>query len=363
MGQLIVSVIFALIVGGGVALLFGGLMVTRSRRREPISIRPAIFSGLIVSLATFATLAALDSYTQVQYGTVAVVTQFGRVVGEFQPGLNWKLPFIQDTIVYRTQEIVYETSEDPNQSDADYPDYQVDTATADGQQIQVRFTIRFRIRPDRASDIAQNLGPEARAVEKVIKAESRSIVRNTLKRYTASQLYSGNVEAAQEAIAEILAPRFAANGLELTFFGLRSIVFSDAYKQAVENKQIEAENIITKQNLAKQAEFEKQRRITEAEAEAEAERVQRIGIAQGEAEAIKLRAQAEAEAIRIRAEAQAEANLKIAASLTPEMLSWQAIQNWNGQLPPVVGSGASVILPGSFFQPPASPLPAPTTTP
>jgi len=361
-GQLISSIILALILGGGVAALLGGLFAARGRRGgEGVGARTAFLSGLLVALAVFGGLALVDSYTQVEYGTVAVVTQFGRVVGTFRPGLNWKIPFIQDTITYRTQEITYETSENPAQSQADYPDIEADTATSDGQQIRVRYTIRFRIQPERAADIAQNLGTEERAVEKVVKAESRSLVRNTLKRFTASQLYSGDVEEAQQAIANLLGPELTKNGLEMTFFGLRSIIFTEAYRQAVENKQIEAENIITKQYLAKQAEFEKQRRITEAQAEAEAERVRRIGIAQGDAEAIKVRAQAQAEAIRIQAEAQAEANRKIAASLTPEMISWQAIQSWNGQLPPVLGAGTGLILPGSFFQP--SPTPQPTPTP
>lgn len=366
MGQLITAVLFALIVGGGLAVVLGGLITARGQRAgQSMDARPAITVGIIAGLGVFIVLAAMNAYTQVQYGTVAVVTQFGEVVGVFNPGLNWKTPFIQDTIVYRTQEITYEASENPSQSEADYPDFDVDTATSDGQQIQVRYTIRFRIEPDRASDIAENLGPESRAVEKVIKAESRSIVRNTLKSYFAQQLYSGDVEAAQEAIGDVLSPRFEENGLELTFFGLRSILFNDAYRQAVENKQIEAEKIITAENLAKQAEFAKLQRITEAEAEAESERVQRIGVAEGNAEAIKVEAEAQAGAIRIQAVAQAEANQLIAASLTADMINWQAIQSWNGQLPPVIGAGSDFILPGSFFGQPSisSPTLQPTPTP
>ncbi len=159
---------------------------------------------------------------------------------------------------------MYETvdSAELDDSRADYRDVEVDTATADGQQIRARYTVRFFIEPDRATDIAEKLGPEDRVVEKVVKASSRVHVRNILKRYAASQLYSGNVEAAQSEIEERLRNEFNKTGLESTFFGLRSIVFTDAYKEAVKKKQIEAENIKTKENLAKQAEFEKQRTIT-----------------------------------------------------------------------------------------------------
>ncbi|NOZ29817.1 MAG: hypothetical protein GXP39_17455 [Chloroflexi bacterium] len=352
MAKLISAILFSLVVGGGIAVLIAGATGRRSARGP--NWRNALLAGLIAFLGIFGTLALMDSFTQVQYGTVAVVTQFGKVKGVFKPGLNWKLPFIQDTIVYRTQEIVYETV-DPAELDvsrADYRDVEVDTATADGQQIRARYTVRFFIEPDRATDIAQKLGPEDRVVEKVVKATSRVHVRNILKRYQASQLYSGNVEEAQAEIEERLRQEFSKAGLELTFFGLRSIVFTDAYKEAVEKKQIEAENIITKQNLAKQAEFEKQRTITQAQAEAERQRLERIGIAQGEAEAIRVKAEAEADAIRLKAKAQAEANRLIAASLTPEMIQWQAVQTWDGSYPMVLGTQGQFILPGDLFTQP-----------
>jgi regulator of protease activity HflC (stomatin/prohibitin superfamily) len=211
-----------------------------------------------------------------------------------------------------------------------------------------RYTVRFAINPDRAADIARHLGTEARVVEKVVKAASRVHVRNILKSHRASELYSGDVEAAQEEIEERLIGELEPNGLTLSFFGLRSIQFDEDYTRAVEQKQIEAENIITKENLAKQAEFEKKRVITEAEATAEKEKLERIGRAEGDAGAIAVKAQAEAEAIKLVAEAQAEANELIAASLTEDMIRWQAVQGWDGSYPTVVGGG-QFILPGDLF--------------
>ncbi len=108
----------------------------------------------------------------------------------------------------------------------------------------------------------------------------------------------------------------------------------------MEQKQIEKENIATKENLAKQAEFEKQRTITQAEGEAERQKLERIGMAEGEAEAIRVKAIADAEATRIKAQAQAEANTLIAESLDPNVINWQAIQNWSGNYPLVMGGGS-----------------------
>ena len=351
MAQLTVAIAFSIIVGILVVAFLGAIL---SRSGKKVTARTTILSGIITAVIIFLVLAIINSYTVVQAGSVAVVKRFGQVVTVFEPGLNWKLPFIDQTVVYRTQEIVYETSDNPESSNADYTDYQVDTATSDGQQITARYTVRFRIKPQEAANIVNNLGTEPEVVEKVVKQNSRVWVRTLLRNYTASQLYSGDIREAQESIAEQLRKDFEKEGLELVFFGLRQIGFTDAYKQAVENKQIEAENIITRKNQAEQAKYEKERLITQAEAEAERQRLERIGVAKGEAESIKLRAQAEAEATLTKAKAQAEANDLISKSLTPELIDWKAVLQWRGQYPTVYspGNGQQMILPGEMFSPP-----------
>lgn len=352
MGQLIFGVLVAFLAGIGVAAVVVGANVRRGKRSPTAGVAP----GIIVFLVVFALIALVSSYTIVQAGSVAVVKRLGRVVAIFDPGLNWKIPFIDQTIIYRTQEIVYETSDEPQGSRADYTDIPVDTATSDGQEITARYTVRFRISPQSALNIVNNLGTEQEVVEKIVKQNSRVWVRTLLRNFTASQLYSGNIQEAQEEIQKQLGGDLEEEGLELVFFGLRQITFSPAYIDAVEKKQIEAENIITKQNLARQAEFEKQRVITEAQAEAEKQRLERIGVAQGEAEAIKLKAEAEAAATLVRAKTQAEANLLLSRSLTPELLNWQAINQWSGDYPTVLssGQGQPMILPGDLFQAPAT---------
>ncbi len=353
MGALTTTLFVA--VGLGVVVAF--LIAAATGRRGKPNVRTAVIAGLIVGLLIFLGIAISSSFTQVEAGSVAVVKQFGRVIGVFSPGLNFKLPFIQETVPYRTQEILYEASEDPANSQADYRDMEVDTATSDGQQISARYTIRFRIDPTKVMDIVNNLGTEGEMVERVVKANSRVHVRNILKQHTATDLYSGNVEKAQSDIAVRLQDEFAKEGIQLVFFGLRSIHFQEDYRKAVEQKQIERENITTKENLAKQAEFEKQRTITQAQAEAERQKLERIGVAQGEAESIRVKAIADAEATRIKAQAQAEANKLISQSLDPNVISWQAIQNWSGNYPTVLGSG-NYILPGDLFKA-AQPAPAP----
>ncbi len=209
-------------------------------------------------------------------GTVGVVKRFGRVTGRvLDPGLNWVMPLVDNVVIYNTKDIIYETAPVDKQmgSRADYVDYPVDTTTEDGQQVDLSYSIRFRVERSQAPRIAQELGDEQDVVEKVVKFHSRILCRQIPRNYKASDLYTGDVTAVEEDIATQLRPLFAVKGLFLDSFGIREIGFSADYVEAIEQKQIEKERVTTEQYKAEQAEKRKQAAITEAEGEAEAIRI------------------------------------------------------------------------------------------
>lgn len=210
---------------------------------------------------------------QIDAGTVGVVKRWGRVTGRvLDPGLNWVMPYVDTVVVYNTKDIIYETAPVDKQigSRADYVDYPVDTTTEDGQQVELAYSIRFRVERSQAPTVAQELGDEQDVVEKVVKFHSRILCRQVPRNYKASELYTGDVTAVEEDIASQLRPLFATKGLFLDSFGIREIGFSPDYVQAIEQKQIEKERVTTEQYKAEQAEKRKQASITEAEGEAEA---------------------------------------------------------------------------------------------
>ncbi len=260
-------------------------------------------SVLIVSVLAFAVLIlASSSYVQVSYGSVGLVTRFGAVTGRImRPGLNWKIPLIESVIPYRTQEIIYQTA-DPGESQADYVDFPTDTTTADGQQIILKYSIRFRIDPAKVSWIANNIGDERDVVEKIVKFHSRILARNIPKEYAALDLYTGNIQEVQDEFEQQLRPLFTKKGIILDSFGLRKIEFTEDYRQAVEQKQIAAENVITEQHRAEQAIYQAKGKVELAKGEAQST----IERARGDAERVKLLAEAEAEAIQIKGEALAK---------------------------------------------------------
>ena len=82
----------------------------------------------------------------------------------------------------------------------------------------------------------------------------------------------------------------------------------------------------------KKAETEKQAVIVNAEAEAEKK---------------KIAAEAEAEATLTKA--LAEANEKLTNSLSKNLIDYEAIQKWNGEMPKVSGSNGTIIDGSSLF--------------
>lgn len=225
---------------------------------------PVVF---VVVMAFFSSIATIDA------GTVGVVKRFGRVTGQvLDPGFHLILPFIDRVVIYNTKDIIYETTPVEKQaaSKADYVDYPVDTTTEDGQQVNISYSIRFRVKRSEAPRIAQELGDEAAVVEKVVKFHSRVLCRQIPRRYEASELYTGDVTVVQNEIVQQIRPLFEDKGLELDSLGIREITFSADYVDAIEQKQIEKEKVTTEQYRAEQAKYRKEATITEAEGEAEA---------------------------------------------------------------------------------------------
>jgi regulator of protease activity HflC (stomatin/prohibitin superfamily) len=228
---------------------------------------PKIIVGVIIFIVVLVVL--LQSFVVVQAGNVRVLTQFGRTVGvTFQPGIHIKAPFIQNTVNYSTRQVTYETSDFPESSMANYPDFAVDTTSLDGQQIQIKYTIRFAIDGKQAEWIYNNIGTMDQLVEKVVKTEARSLSRNIPKKYTAAQLYSEGVFDVMAEIGDTLRPVFDENGIIMDEFLLRKIDFTEQYFNVLEEKQIAEERIVVEQNVLEQEKIRKEQVIIQAEAEA-----------------------------------------------------------------------------------------------
>lgn len=279
-------------------------------RSEDVGTGAFLFGIVAIPLTIVFLIVLFGATKMVDAGQVGVVKRFGEVTDRIMsPGFHFKTPIADSVVVYNTKKLTYETTSGEKQKDseADYKDYPVDTNTSDGQQVDVYYTIRFSVDPTKASWVAQNIGSEEALVEKIVKTESRVVMRNTPREFQANDLYTGSVQDVQNRAFEELNSVFTDNGLVLDSVGIREIKFSGEYISAIESKQIEAVRVETEKNRAESAKFEKERTITQAEAQAESQKL-------------------------------------LQQSLSSEVLQNKFYEKWDGKLPEVVSGDSDLLL-------------------
>lgn len=245
--------------------------------------------GVVILVLACGLFSRVSFLVPVDQGERCAVTNFGQLVGEAGPGLHWRWPMITGYQCFSVRDVVYETSDQPDQSQADYRDFAVPGQTSDGQQISVKYSVRFYADPNHVQDLYANVGQNMGDVnERVIKFHSRSLVRLTMQKYEALTLYSGNLIDVQNDIEKEMQRLAAQKYTVVDAFVLRKIDFDPDYVDAVEKKQIAFEGIQTAKYNAEQAVNEAQKKVNEAKGDAEAQ----IIAAQAEAQAIELKGQA-----------------------------------------------------------------------
>lgn len=256
----------------------------------------------------------LMTYFTVDQNEMTVVTRFGHLEYVADPGLHFKVPFVNSTEAFRTdiQDL--------------QPEKAVNTYTIDNQEVDVRFTLFYRIPANKIDYIFTN--------NRDYKQRLFSMTVDRLK----AAMGQVNVQSVAEkrgelrdAIKATLKRDAEPLGVDVTDFQLTDIQYTDSFRQAVGNAAVQKAMIESveyqRQQAMKQAETAK----IEAEGKANAQRAQ----AAGAADARLLQATAEAKAIALQGEAQASAIKAQADALiaNPRLVDLRKAEKWDGKLP------------------------------
>mgnify|MGYP003307059275 FL=1 len=174
--------------------------------------------------------------------------------------------------------------------------------------------------------------------DKLINPRMMENTKAVFSKYTAENLVSAR-ETLSKQIRDDLSAEMERYGITIISVSIENIDFTDAFTDAVENKQVAAQKKL-------QAEIEQEQKTMETQQQAERQKIQ----AEAEANVKKVNADAEAYATKVKAEAEAEANKKIAESLTDELISFTEAKLWNGQLPQFVSGNGGEALPVINFE-------------
>ena len=223
----------------------------------------SFFVGLIVLFII------IDGLVSVPAGSVAVIYDRGRGVltDSLPEGLHLKIPFWQISTIMTTRLQSYTMSIAEGEG-AQYGADPIEALTNDGQVVNLDVTIQFRINQKDASKVYQTIGLDY--LEKVVRPDSRSIVRDVVTGYESKELFTqkSRTGAAQE-MEDKLRSLYGTKGIQLDKLLLRNVRFSDVYLHAIEEKQIAQQKIQKAEYEKQEAEIQKEKRIIEAQAEAE----------------------------------------------------------------------------------------------
>lgn len=268
-------------------------------------------AGLSFGIGTFfiaaAILTAFLSYFTVSAGHVAVVKRFGAVrEGIYQPGLHWKVPFLDSAehVDVRLASV----------------DAKADAASKDLQVVTVQVSVPYSLEPSMVPAMINTLGSRERFEKSILTNAIQESVKGATAGYSAEELITKRNESKAQIVRAITAfvndtlNKKGLSGLApIANVAISDFDFSREFNTAIESK-------VKMQQDAARAIVEKEKTITEAEGKAE--QVKRAA----EAEAYRVKAEADSRAHAINTEGEA-------LRKNPGLVQLRIAEKWDGVLP------------------------------
>ena len=279
--------------------------------------------GFIAGILLCAVCIFIASCVSVPTGHTGVVTTFGRVEDfTLDAGFHLKTPWRSVVLMdNRVQKATIELA----------------CFSSDIQEVNCKYTVNYQISKSNAQDIYRTVG--SAYFDTVITPNVQESVKTIMAHYTAENLIGQRDKLAAE-IEELLGTQLIKYNIEVVSTAIEDMDFTDAFTNAVEEKQVAAQNKL-------KATIEQEQKTIEAQQQAERQKIE----AEAAAEVAKIQAAADLEVQKINADAaeytgrkEAAKNEAIANSLTPELIDYIRVTQWNGQLPTtVLGNDSSVL--------------------
>ncbi len=219
----------------------------------------------------FAGTACLGCFVTVPAGyRAAIFNMFEGVehhtMGE---GTHAVFPFVQSATQYDVRTQTYTMSGYHNEGDKQGDDA-ICCLSSDGQTVKLDVSVRYHLEPDKVWEVHQSIGQNY--VDKIIRPEVQTVVRNMVAKYTVTELYSSNREKIQAMMSNDMRSSLGKYHIILDELLVRNVAFSEAFSQAIEQKQVALQEAERMKYVLLREEAEKTRKVIAATGEAEAMR-------------------------------------------------------------------------------------------
>ena len=233
-------------------------------------------------------------------------------IGSYMPGVNTKyhnFPTFSQNYVW---------TKDPTEGSTN--DESLTFQDMDGMEISTDMGITYHLDQDQIVELFQRY---RRSVEEITDTVLRSAVRDALanqaSKLKVEDIYGPKKEDLLKATQTVVTSEFSKFGIIVEkLYWVGSMRLPAAITDSINNKVKAAQIALQTQMEIQQAKAEAEKKIAEAHGLAEA-RIEQ-------------------------ANAEAKANLTIAESVTPELVRYLAIKNWDGKLPQITGNGGIPLI-------------------
>lgn len=233
---------------------------------------------ILVATAAVVVLFLVLCVRIVNVGEVGIVTRFGNITRHTGSGLILKLPWPIEHLTKMNVQIQKE------QQDAS-------AATKDLQTVTTTLALNYNLTPATADDVFRTIGADYKV--RIIDPVLQETVKSITSQFNADELISQRPKV-ETLVLEDITSKLKKRGVTVDNVSIVNFGFSNAFEQAIEQKQVAQQN-------AQKAQYE----LQTAQLQSQAQDVQ-------------------------------------AKTLTPEYLQLQAIQKWDGKMPNYVGGNGTV---------------------
>lgn len=259
---------------------------------DKITIESLVIAGVIIGVILF-----FCSITFIKTGEIGITTRFGAVQERvLEEGMNFQIPFIEGVIKMNCK--------------IQRAEQQLAGATKDLQDVDTYVVYNYQIDKAKAPKLYKEIGK--RYIEILVTPMINNIVKTNFSLYTAEEIITKRAELTS-IITKELNEKLLSYGITINEFTISNVAFSEAYTNAIEQKQVAEQEAKKSQQELEKVKAEAEQKIVQAKAEAEALRIQNQEVT---SEVLKLR--------------EIEARVK-------------AIEKWNGQLPTYTGNAIPFI--------------------
>lgn len=232
--------------------------------------------GIVIGLIVVIRL--LTCIRTVGVGQVGVVTSYGTVKGEVQSGLHFIPPW--ETVTGMSIRTVKDN-------------VQAGAATQDLQQLDANVNLNYHLTPAYVDTVYRKVGPNYDST--IVQPALQEAVKANTAKFNADQEIT-NRSTVEADIQADLVRKLEPWGISVDSLSILDFGFSSQYSAAIENKQVEQQNVQTAQYKLQQANLT------------------------------------------------AQANQVQDAALSSQILEQQAIAKWDGHMPNAVSGGTGTIF-------------------